>query len=380
MAGGIEHAHGLYMMPSMPMDVDHRAITVEEVMRANFPQGWPNSDAVILQLDGNWEGASIDWTQLLDGTGCIQRIHQLGGQSDLIHRFSALKTSSGRPVGQADDGSDSMETGSLASQPSLSGDLRPADQIDRQWPDPVDPPQAETFDSTEVTTGPSCGPLLETMRQALLQLVLGNEANDCYVNSVVQAELWRCCVDSNFGWQTMHCWNLPLQRVLGHGTKVQWLTDPHVLGTCLAPWFAVHARDEQQDAAEFAGWLRQSLHQGSCQDLGRAPRWEARLEQSIEDWGLTFAPIVLRQEKSVCSSLQELIELWSNQLPFRYGVNSWTTNVCLRVNRFPTMGVRSKSQIQWNRHKIFSSGVHVRHWVHHPLARVHDRGHRPSQR
>ena len=276
-----------------------------------------------------------------------------------------------------------METGSLASQPSLSGDLRPADQIDRQWPDPVDPPQAETFDSTDVTTGPSCGPLPETMRQALLQLVLGNEANDCYVNSVVQAELWRCCMDSNFHWQTMDCWNLPLQRVLGHGTKVQWLTDPHVLGTCLAPWFAVHARDEQQDAAEFAGWLRQSLHQGSCQDLSRA-RWEARLEQSIEDWGLTFAPIVLRQEKSVCSSLQELIELWSNQLPFRYGVNSWTTKVCLQVSRFPTMGVRSKSQIQWNRRMIFlpvfmyDTGCTTRWLEFRIVATVLHRGELPS--
>ena len=67
-------------------------------------------------------------------------------------------------------------------------------------------------------------------------------------------------------WQTMDCWNLPLQRVLGHDTKVQWLTDPHVLGTCLAPWFAVHARDEQQDAAEFAGWLRQSLHQALARE------------------------------------------------------------------------------------------------------------------
>ena len=69
MAGGIEHAEGLYMMTSMPMDVDHRAITVEEVTRANFPQGWPNADAVILQLGGNREGASIDWTQLLAQSG-----------------------------------------------------------------------------------------------------------------------------------------------------------------------------------------------------------------------------------------------------------------------------------------------------------------------
>ena len=69
MAGGIEHADGLYMMTSMPMDVEHRAITVEEVMRANFPHGWPNSDAVILQLDGSREGAAIDWTQLLAHSG-----------------------------------------------------------------------------------------------------------------------------------------------------------------------------------------------------------------------------------------------------------------------------------------------------------------------
>ena len=67
--GGIEHADGLYMMTSTPMELDHRAITVEEVMRANFPCGWPNSDAVILQLDGNREGAAIDWTQLLAQSG-----------------------------------------------------------------------------------------------------------------------------------------------------------------------------------------------------------------------------------------------------------------------------------------------------------------------
>lgn len=43
--------------------------------------------------------------------------------------FVGLETSSGRPVGRADDGSDSMETGSVASQPSLSGDLWPADRM-----------------------------------------------------------------------------------------------------------------------------------------------------------------------------------------------------------------------------------------------------------
>ena len=62
--GGVEHADGLYMMADMPMAVDERAITVEEVMQANFQNGWPNSEAVVLQLERR-DGAQMNWKQLL---------------------------------------------------------------------------------------------------------------------------------------------------------------------------------------------------------------------------------------------------------------------------------------------------------------------------
>jgi len=51
-------------MAEMPTEADRRAITVEEVMRANFQRGWPNSDVVILQLESR-AGASMNWKQLL---------------------------------------------------------------------------------------------------------------------------------------------------------------------------------------------------------------------------------------------------------------------------------------------------------------------------
>ena len=77
-----------------------------------------------------------------------------------------------------------------------------------------------------------------------MQLILGNEDHDYYVNSVVMVELWGCCMDSNFGWQALGNWNIPLQRVLNQGSIVQWLTDHVMLGPRLAPWFAFHERDE----------------------------------------------------------------------------------------------------------------------------------------
>ena len=90
-----------------------------------------------------------------------------------------FETASGRPVGQADDNSDFVEIGPFPSQPSLSGDLRSVDQAGSQRIDAINPPQIETFDSSEVTSGPSSGPMPETMRHALLQMVLGNEDSDC---------------------------------------------------------------------------------------------------------------------------------------------------------------------------------------------------------
>ena len=76
--GGLEHADGLYMMADMPPDVDNRAITVEELMRANFRHGWPNSEVVVLQLESR-ENSTINWKQLLANFGGQERCNKIGG-------------------------------------------------------------------------------------------------------------------------------------------------------------------------------------------------------------------------------------------------------------------------------------------------------------
>ena len=38
------------------------------------------------------------------------------------------------------------------------------------------------------------------MRTLLLELSLGNDANDCFMISALLGELWACCMDNTFSW------------------------------------------------------------------------------------------------------------------------------------------------------------------------------------
>ena len=44
------------------------------------------------------------------------------------------------------------------------------------------------------------------MRVALLIMVLGNDGNACYLNSVLMAELRSCCMNVKFDWQELGPW------------------------------------------------------------------------------------------------------------------------------------------------------------------------------
>ena len=78
-------------------------------------------------------------------------------------------------------------------------------------------------------------------------------------------------------------------------------------------------------------------------------KWEARLEAATEDSGQLYAPILLRQTKDGDCTIQELINLWHEQAPYHCGFSTCTTTVCLQVNRFPAMDVRSSQPFRWNR-------------------------------
>ena len=91
----------------------------------------------------------------------------------------------------------------------------------------------------------------------------------------------------------------------------------------LQPWFNEHAPTEQQDAAEFLGWLRgQHLHghvwgpeSNGCQ---------TRLANSTEDRGALLAPLLLRMPEEKRCDLQVLINMWHCQDPY--------TNACIHVH------------------------------------------------
>ena len=65
--------------------------------------------------------------------------------------------------------------------------------------------------------------------------------------------------------------------------------------------------------AQCLGWLRLTMHRLLFEKASQAPRWEARFEASIEDWGWTCSPIVMREEKPVGCTLQELVHMWRTQ-------------------------------------------------------------------
>ena len=52
------------MMQEIHRGISPCTMTVEEIMRGNFVTSWPNSDAVVLQVDSR-DGAAMNWKQML---------------------------------------------------------------------------------------------------------------------------------------------------------------------------------------------------------------------------------------------------------------------------------------------------------------------------
>ena len=177
----------------------------------------------------------------------------------------------------------SLAPRSQPSQSGLPGIVRLVDQADRQWIDSTRLPSFEAIDVAEIAAGTGGGPMPAEMRATLLRLSLSNAANECYVNAVLMAELWSCCMDSNFAWHTTGAWRKPLLQLLEQGPEIQWLTDHGCLGRLLTRWLVFQNEGCQHDAAECTGWFRQAFHQSSYIDVLQAPRWKSRCEISIED-------------------------------------------------------------------------------------------------
>ena len=128
---------------------------------------------------------------------------------------------------------DPMAPRHFPSQLGLSGIVRPPHEAHGQRPDAVDCSPVETFDLAEVPAGAGGGPDPQTIRSSLLELCLGNDVNDCFMNMVLIVELWACCMDNNFSWGLTGNWKQPLLRLLARGPTAQRLTDSDCLGSLL---------------------------------------------------------------------------------------------------------------------------------------------------
>ena len=67
-AGHAEHSDGVYTLLEMPVDIGTRALTLQEIMRANFQSAWPSVDALVLQLEPR-DGAVMHWRDLIVNAG-----------------------------------------------------------------------------------------------------------------------------------------------------------------------------------------------------------------------------------------------------------------------------------------------------------------------
>ena len=92
----------------------------------------------------------------------------------------------------------------------------------------------------------------------------------------------------------------------------------------------------------------------------------------------------MREEKPVGCTLQELVHMWHSQPPYCLGLAGSATTVCLQINRFPALGIRSKTLISWNRQHVLmpcfmhTSGRTVTWIEYQVVATALHRGHEPT--
>ena len=153
-----------------------------------------------------------------------------------------------------------METRHLPPECGQPGTVRPSDEAHGQWPDIIDRHSPPTLDLATVAIGPGNGPDSQKMRTLIFELSLGNDANDCFMNTALLGELWACCMDNTFSWELLGTWQPKLIQLLERGSNLQWLTDSGCLGSLLDGWFEAHTMGAQHDVAEFLGWLRLAMH------------------------------------------------------------------------------------------------------------------------
>ena len=194
-------------------------------------------------------------------------------------------------------------------------------------------------------------PPCETLMRQLLRLKLYNPTNVCYINAALMGQLWATLAYEGFDPELWGQWRKPLLELLDTPSGAD-LSNSVSFSSLLQPWFDEHNSTEQQDAAEFLGWLRGQHLYGHVWGM-ESNGWQTGLANSMEDRGALLAPLLLRvpEEEKRCD-LQVLINMWHGQDPFTNACIHAHPCIVLQIERFPALGLKRDTPVDFSRAEV----------------------------
>ena len=188
-----------------------------------------------------------------------------------------------------------MASRSQSPKRSFDTAVRDSQHLERKRDMPVDLAALEADRPAKIPVCYRHCPPCETLMRQLLRTKLHNTSNACYINAALMEQLWATLAFEGFDPELWGQWRKP---------RLELLDTPAGVDLCaivpfqrlLQPWFDEHVPTEQQDAAEFLGWLRgQHLH-GHVWGM-ESNGWQTRLANSTEDRGALLAPLLFECRK-----------------------------------------------------------------------------------
>ena len=280
-----------------------------------------------------------------------------------------------------------METGDLASISRGQRASRPYPETRWERNHSACPGQDQAYGPSKVAT---CrGPVVtaEGMIQWIRQTQLRSNGATCYLNSVVTAQLWILAMMVDTVHEVWDAWSPLLMHLIRHScTEAVDLCRVDFLGRLLIEWFLTHNPHGQQDAGEFAGWFRGILLAKQVPaTMSQVHGWESRLEDSVEDHGCLFAPVLLRNLPSDVVTLQTLVEAWHNSAPYKTGFTATCPHVCFQLERHPDLDSKNTCALSWTHTEVtlprflYDQGTTVVWEPYHVVAGVVHHGSKPTE-
>ena len=190
-----------------------------------------------------------------------------------------------------------------------------------------------------------------------------NDGSTCYINNVLQAQLWTSIMTLDLDLDTWDAWTQPILNIFNtHAGEAIFPYNDSYLAHHLREWFSAHASPAQSDAGEFAGWLRGQMFEKvliSDQYL-TLHAWNARLSASTEDNGSLISSIILRSLLEADMILQQAIRQWHRQESFIHALRIQNHFVCIQFECHPALNIRPDHAMIWDHSHVLMPGSLLR--------------------